>query len=189
MGGAMMAKDFGLKTPLGAPLGRKVPKQKPGRSEQTVATPRDFLDAVEKRFGKMTWDLAATSANAITRNGNYFGPDHCVTGRRDALINDWTKRTGNLWLNPEFGDIAPWVKKCAELDLMGRHSGRLARLFLLVPASVGSNWFHEFVFSRALVLFLSPRLTFVGHTQAYPKDLLLACYGFKPGFEWWRWKP
>ena len=34
------------------------------RSVQDVETPRDLLDAVEARFGKLTADLACTRANA-----------------------------------------------------------------------------------------------------------------------------
>jgi DNA N-6-adenine-methyltransferase (Dam) len=165
--------------------GRSMPKQKPGRSEQTVATPRDFLDAVETRFGKMTWDLAATADNCVIKGGlRRFGPDHPDPMKRDAFTNDWSKLKGNLWCNPPFGDIAPWAKKCRESVV---HSGA-QRIFLLVPASVGSNWFREHVFCWAQVLFLSPRLTFVGHTQAYPKDLMLAIYGPEPAITCWRWK-
>lgn len=167
---------------------RKVPQQKPGRSEQTVATPRNFLDAVEVRFGKLVWDLAATKENGVVRGRSLhrFGPDHIETGKRDALINDWTKLKGNLWLNPPYSDIAPWAKKCVSRS---GEQARAAPIFLLVPASVGSNWFADYVFERALVFFLSPRLVFVGHTQVYPKDLILACYGYKPEFRLWRWRP
>jgi len=173
-----------------APKGKRaMPAQRPRKSEQTVATPRDFLDAVEVRFGKMAWDLAATAENCIIKGWGSegglkrFGPDHHDPKKRDAFANEWTKLKGNLWLNPPFGDIAPWAEKCAGCFSSNR------RIFLLVPASVGSNWFRHFVFNRAMVLFLSPRLTFVGHTQCYPKDLILAIYGHKPGFECWRWKP
>jgi len=44
---------------------RTMPAQRPGRSEQTVCTPREFLDAVEKRFGPIRIDLAATAENKV----------------------------------------------------------------------------------------------------------------------------
>lgn len=34
------------------------------KSEQDVRTPRDFLDAIENRFGKIDFDLAATQIHS-----------------------------------------------------------------------------------------------------------------------------
>ena len=61
-------------------------------------------------------------------------------------------------------------------------------LLLLVPASVGSNWYAENIHGRALVLALSPRVRFVGHSGPFPKDLILAAYGKATGFDCWRWR-
>ena len=151
-----------------------MPVQKPGRSVQEVETPIDFMQAVEKRFGKMDFDLAANPSNAKTFR--YFHEGH------DSLKQDWSKLTGSLWLNPPYGDIEPWAKKCAE------HGNPSRRIFLLTPASIGSNWFQEHIWGHALVLALNPRLTFVGHNQSYPKDLILSCFTGQYGFEPWRWK-
>ena len=63
-----------------------------------------------------------------------------------------------------------------------------ATTFLLVPASVGSNWWMHWVHQRASVRFLNPRVTFIGHAQGYPKDLALCVYDGKFGYECWRWK-
>ena len=58
-----------------------------------------------------------------------------------------------------------------------------------MPASVGSNWFRDHVFQKSLVLFLNNRIKFVGAKDAYPKDCIIAAYGFgAPGFEMWRWQ-
>lgn len=157
---------------------RFMPEQKPGRSVQVVRTPREFLDAVEARFSPLTWDLAADEINHVTPGWHGSGAKW-----GDSLIAPWSEISGLLWLNPPYGNIAPWADKCA---LAASHGARIA---FLVPASVGSNWFAEHVDGKALVLFLRPRLTFVGHTQSYPKDLILALYGEKPGYECWRWKP
>ena len=154
-----------------------------GKSEQDVGTPRVFLDAVEKRFGKIAFDLAAIEKNAVCRG--YYGPDRSVPELRDSLAQEWGEHDGTLWLNPPFSNIAPWAEKCAK-----ECADRQAWTLLLVPASVGSNWFAEHVADRALVLFLTGRITFVGSTQPYPKDLLLACYGFQArGFSTWKWRP
>jgi DNA N-6-adenine-methyltransferase (Dam) len=179
---------------------RVMPAQKPGRSKQDYSTPPAFLDAVRKRFGfkQFDWDLAATKENAVDNLGGsrcYFGPDHRVVGYRDALASDWFRLRGNLWLNPEFADIGPWAAKCnavawyeSEESKRGPGPAGDRVIYFLVPASVGSNWFAEHVDKKALVLFPSPRLSFDGKNP-YPKDVLMACYGLKPGYACWRWKP
>ena len=163
-----------------------MPEQKPGRSVQEVGTPRAFLDAVETRFGELKWDLAADETNHVT-------PDWSGPGSRrqpDSLAGAWwALPAGLLWLNPPYGNIAPWAEKCSGWRFGDYGSSRYQRIAFLVPASVGSNWFADHVDGKALVIFLRPRLTFVGHTQSYPKDLILAIYGEKPGYECWRWKP
>jgi len=162
-------------------VARVMPVQKPGKSVQEVGTPPEFLDAVERRFGEIAWDLAANGENHVV-------PGWCGPGSEyqpDSLLCDWAgHRPGLLWLNPPYGEIGKWAAKCAEQSAAGA-----CRIAFLVPASVGTNWFAAHVDRKALVLFLSPRLTFVGHTQSYPKDLMLAVYGEPPGYECWRWKP
>ena len=148
-----------------------MPKQKPGQSRQDYGTPRRFLDAVERRFGPMAVDLASTPENAKAPSR--------VDG--DSLLANWSLLSGNLWLNPPFADIAPWARKCYEEVTMQ------SEIYLLVPASVGTNWFRDWVFQKAYVMFLSPRLTFEGCSDPYPKDLMLCRYGSNPGFECWRW--
>ena len=155
-----------------------MPEQKPGRSKQDYATPRELIDAVEARFRRLDWDLAASAENR--KAAQFFSV------AQNSLGQDWTKLKGNLWLNPPFADIAPWAAKCEASTGEGRGEGR--RIFLLTPASVGSNWFAEHVFGKACVIALRPRLTFVGATDPYPKDLILSVFGRHPGFELWRWK-
>lgn len=154
------------------------PTQKPHRSEQSVQTPREFLDAVERRFGPIVLDLAADAHNRAA--------EMWFDERLDALSSDqrWTEgEAGVRWLNPPYSDIAPWAEKAAW------QSTTTHPVLMLVPASVGSNWFAEHVHGKAMVLALSPRITFVGHRNAYPKDLILCWFGGFRGFDIWRWKP
>lgn len=158
-----------------------MPVQKPGRSEQIVCTPPEFIEAVTKRFGGIGWDLAALAENSVMRNTNraaYFGPDHANEENRDSLKVSWGS-AALQWLNPPFGNIAPWAEKAASCG---------SRVAMLVPASVGSNWFRDHVHGKAFVLALSPRLKFVGHASSFPKDLMLCIYGLGVhGFDVWRW--
>lgn len=172
------------------PERRRMPAQKPGRSKQDYATPRDFLDAVRAKFGvrAWAWDLAATRDNCVTESANYFGPDQLPSVWRDALVADWAKLKGDLWLNPPYADIAPWAAKCAG-DGAWRIRLKLSstRIFFLVPAAVGSNWWANHVDGKARVVFPRPRLSFDGKAP-YPKDVSLIVYGEKPGYETWRWR-
>jgi site-specific DNA-methyltransferase (adenine-specific) len=151
------------------------PTVKRGRSKQDYGTPPDFIAAVVTRFGGIHLDLAATRENR--KADLFFSPED------DAFDHDWNQITGNLWLNPPFADIKPWAAKCALTY------GRRGFLFLLTPASIGTDWFNLDVKGFAYVLGLSPRLTFEGTTDPYPKDLMLSVYGYGlHGFDTWRWK-
>lgn len=159
-----------------------MPRQKPGRSRQCYVTPDDFIRAVEARFGAIQTDLAATAVN--TKAKNFY------TRRQDSLRQPWPTNK-NAWLNPTYGNIPAWAKKCHETALRLTHSGQI---FLLVPASVCSNWFNEHVWRIAQVNLLSPRLCFLGeHKPPYPKDLMLCVYSrTRPAitdqFCFWQWK-
>lgn len=133
----------------------------------------------------MDFDLAATAENCVTGGVDgysHFGPGSAYN--HDALAADWSELGGNMWLNPPFGNIAPWAKKCAETP---RNEDR--SIFMLVPLTA-ANWACDYVHGRALVLGLNPRVMFTGHRTAFPKDLMLACYSteFISRFEAWRWK-
>ena len=168
-------------------MSSRMPEQKPGRSEQVVVTPWALIDAVERRFGAIVFDLAASKGNARVRAG-----EHCYFGQeQNSLGQHWANLRGNLWLNPPYGKtdeaphgIADWASKCAESAKFGDPR----KIPLLIPAGVGSNWFANHIYKKALVLFLQGRVTFEGHTQCYPKDLMICCYGEKPGIEVWDWR-
>lgn len=155
-----------------------MPAQKPGRSKQDYQTQPELIAAVQERFGKIVCDLAATPHNTQCRS-DYYTPE------ADSLKQPWARDfpTGLLWLNPPFANIDPWAEKCAA-ESLERHG----LIILLVPGSIGSNWFRKHVEGQAVVIGLSPRLTFVGETTPYPKDCALCIYGFGLyGFQTWRW--
>lgn len=159
---------------------RFMPKQKPGRSVQEVETDPELMSAVTKRFGRIVLDLAANEDNK--QADEFYSPE------MNSLKQKWghVKPYGNRWLNPPFGTIAPWARKAAKTRGNLQFSNLL---LLLVPASVGTNWWLDSVHDQALVLFLSPRLQFVGHSQPYIKDCALVVYGETPGYDCWRWRP
>lgn len=172
-----------------------VPLQKPGRSKQDYGTPWPFIRAVEKRFGPLVADLACTRANCKAPSIGY--PDkprgYFFDDGVDSLSQSWSRDfpTGNLWLNPPFANIGIWAKKC-RLEMQERQG----LILMLTPASIGSEWFTDYVLHQADVIGLRPRMTFegtpvnpkTGKTDAYPKDLMLSIFGIdNPGFDTWRW--
>jgi hypothetical protein len=166
------------------------PTQKPGKSRQDYRTPPEFLRAVAREFHVAVWgyDLAATAENRVNLEmasvTYHLGPGSKIA--ENALAVDWSQLPGqdfcDMFLNPPFADIEPWVSKCAR-------TVRRGRIFMLVPAAVGSNWYALHVHARAHVIAISPRLTFQGESAPYPKDIvLLEWSGVKGGFSTWRWK-
>lgn len=148
-----------------------------GGSKQDYATPPDFIAAVEKRWGKIDFDLAASEHNK--KATPYFSKE------QDSLMQIWCSLPGNLWLNPPFDRITPWAEKCAKEVAFG------ATIFFLVPASVGANWFRDFVHRKAMVYFLNGRLHFDPNnpTWGYPKDCMLCVYSLgSHGYDTWTWK-
>lgn len=166
----------------------QMPVQKPGRSKQNYRTPPEFLLAVEKRFGKIAIDLACGYDPDL-------GYSNTVAARffderdGDSLKQDWwveDHETALMWLNPPYADITPWARKCSV------EVNRGCEILFLVPASVGANWFWDYVAPYADVYCLQPRLSFDGK-HPYPKDLILAHYWKRNSSDTyitnWRWKP
>ena len=145
------------------------------KSEQTVTTPQDFFDAVQSRFGTFRVDLAAHIFNAQC---SVF-----LDEAQDSLKQEWYKHKGNLWLNPPFKRIEPWVKKAHLESLLG------AKVFVLVPASLCTKWFKYWVEGKCMVWLLEERLKFEGHETIYPKELMLLQYDRDlRGLGFWSWK-
>lgn len=156
-----------------------MPRQKPGRSVQHYQTPPEFLAAVKHKLDivEFSIDLAADEQNTAA--------DRWYDQEQNALVQPWGGFGGWAWLNPPFGDLAPWVQRAW---VTSREQG--AQVALLVPAGVGSNWWRDWVHQKARVLLLNGRITFVGQPTCYPKDCCLLLYGptiLRGGYEVWTW--
>lgn len=153
------------------------PAQRPGRSRQDWCTPLDFVAAVQRRFGPFVCDLAADADNALA-------PAH-YDAAANALAQPWAEQypTGVLWCNPPYRKIKPWAQKAAS-----ESHRRNGLILMLVPAAVSTEWYARYAAPYAHTIAVRPRLTFVGATAPYPKDLMLLVYqGGLGGFSTWRW--
>lgn len=156
-----------------------------GKGNNNAATPWKFIGAVVEKFGKLKYDLACTRANSKAQFGIYHDEG------LDALTMPWAVMKSDegdgkgwyqplLYLNPPFTNITPWARKCAEEVQLG------ARILLLVPASVGANWFEQWVWPYADVYSVG-RMVFDNCydkegqliTTPYIKDLILCHFDWR----------
>lgn len=153
-----------------------------GQSKQSYGTPPELKEAVEARFGKIIFDLAADGDNTLhdlyfSEEDNAFDYDWHKIG-----IDDGSKDTGWLWLNPTYNNIGEWAEKCADEV----HKG--ARILFHVPASTGAGWYWDHVKPHSHVLHLRQRVTYIGATDAYPKDSIIGVYAWGlTGESPWSW--
>jgi hypothetical protein len=143
------------------------PTIKRGESSGDIWTPWSFIRAVECRFGPIAIDLAASGPQSAKAKA-------FITPEQDSLKVDWHKFPGLGWLNCPYGNIAPWGAKSALEYALGW------RGFLLVPGSIGANWFRDAVWPYADTYSVG-RMVFDNCfdkngklvTTPYPKDLIL----------------
>jgi len=171
-------------------------------TNQIVSTPIELLRAIEGRFGPICFDLAANKennvvrrlyspeANGTTEAGNsmllewegfskyFFGPGSSIG--ENAFLKPWHGLADLAWLNPPFSDIEPWAAACAHAVKIYRQ-----RIALLIPASVCTKYYIDYVDPFAYVLKLSPR-----PFKKEVRDCVLALYepaGYR-GCETWLWR-
>lgn len=157
------------------------PRHNKGRSKQDYATPDDFISAVVKRFGPLAMDLAASPHNAVVE------PYYTLVD--DSLVQPWINpnHSGFNWLNPEWADIRPWVEKAYKETLIEEYE---SKTLVLIPGSIGANWWKHWVHGKCIIHCLNGRLQFKGAPSIYPKDCALLEY--RPGcwcndYRIWTW--
>ena len=151
-------------------------------SSGDIWTPVAFTEAVQDTFCRMlTVDLAASGPQSAKAR-------RWVTPDVDSLAQEWDTwfyeyhagPKSAMWLNPPYSNITPWAKKCANTYIFNEQ----VEIFLLVPASIGANWFWGYVWDYATVYSVGrivfdncfDRKTGKSVTTVYPKDLILAHY-------------
>jgi phage N-6-adenine-methyltransferase len=173
-------------------------------TNQDIGTDPEFFSVANQEFHFVV-DLAATNENKKCQF--FFGKGETDNESKGGSLSlPWRTLHGWLWLNPPFRDITPWAKKCWEESQQG------ARVAMLVPASVDSNWFEDWVWGKAEIRWLQGRMVFeyihqkdggidkktkkprylAGEVNRdiYPKPLMLCVFerGRFPLARPWRWK-
>ncbi len=143
------------------------PRQKV-KQETTYGTPLWLVKAIERDFGlKFVFDLAADEDSCVLRESDSAWDYKYYSFQDNSLVQDWNNLSGDLWLNPPFANIKDWCAKCSTYV-----NGTIC---LLVPASLGSKWFRDYCMGRPVYI-LDSRITFDGHTDPYPKDLMIVLF-------------
>lgn len=153
--------------------------------KQDYGTPPELVQAVERDFGVIIFDLAASKSNCII--------EYHFDSSSNSLIQDWfvahsghTQRYGDsqfLWLNPPFERVRPWMEKCRDEAAKG------ARILSLTKASLDSNWYQDVVAPNAASWILKDRVKFVGCPNVFTQALMLTEWGTgKRGLGFWDWK-
>lgn len=121
----------------------------------------DLISAIEKVFGPLTLDLAATDRDH--KAPRWISPE------QDTFKMNWAEEIGDGlgWLNPppELG-LENWMEKCAEEGKRG------ARFLVIVPAEIDGDWYWDFVAPTALVYVLTPRMSYQGE----PTPLIVSAF-------------
>jgi DNA N-6-adenine-methyltransferase (Dam) len=169
-------------------------------SKQDYQTPKALIEAVKKRFGPITLDLAARGYNKVC--DRYIAPNTAVMDEEEfseqerlidkdafainSLAQDWAKLHkelgGTFWLNCPFNDIPTWSAKCA------LEGSRGTEILLLIPYGTTKAFMLNCV-GKANLYLLEGRLQFI-LGESFPKDCVICHYGPQPdkGLCFWDWK-
>lgn len=110
-------------------------------------TPKFVFNYYNKRFNFHT-DMAASKDNALC--------DHYFSEENSASKAEESDYKGNVWCNPPFSNIHPWVNQCCYMSEVTN------KVFvLLLPSDTSVRWFRE-AFNRCSEChFISGRLAFI----------------------------
>jgi phage N-6-adenine-methyltransferase len=122
-----------------------------GAIRQRWATPRELIEAIERRVGSLYLDVCAESHTA--KAPRWYGPGSTVA--ENGLWAPWER---NAWCNPPYGEIEPWAAQAIE---QARENATL-RVLLLVPPRTDQRWWHYLLNQPELAhcCALRPRVAF-----------------------------
>ncbi len=118
------------------------------------ATPQEFFEKLDWRFGPFTLDPCADESSAKC--------DTFYTEEDDGLAQDWSGHT--VFVNPPYGrGIDKWIEKSYNTA-----RGSSTRVVMLIPARTDTRYWHDYVMKAAEVHFVKGRLKFGDATNSAP---------------------
>ena len=118
------------------------------------ATPQEFFDKLDWRFGPFDLDPCASPNN--TKCANFY------TETEDGLSKSWEGHT--VFVNPPYGrGIDKWIKK-------GYEEARKenTRVTMLIPSRSDTKYWHDYVMKADEVYFVRGRLKFGDSENSAP---------------------
>lgn len=146
---------------------------------QCWETPDELFQKCD-RIWQFDLDVCADEQNHKTHR--YF------TEEVDGLKQNWGEYT--CWCNPPYQDPMPWVMKAGEQRFLQ------ARTVMLLPVDTSTKWFEQVFCSADEIIFLQPRVRFVG-SPGSPRwaNMLCVWHPYTAGLmrtapiiHLWRWK-
>ena len=118
------------------------------------ATPQDFFDKLNWRFGPFDLDPCANAGN--TKCANFF------TEPEDGLSKDWGEFT--CFVNPPYGrGIDKWIQKAYEESRKEN-----TKVVMLIPSRTDTKYWHQYVMRADEVYFIKGRLKFGSGDNSAP---------------------
>tara|TARA_B100000886_G_scaffold175017_1_gene119855 strand:- start:10435 stop:10908 length:474 start_codon:yes stop_codon:yes gene_type:complete len=118
------------------------------------ATPQDFFNKLNWRFGPFTLDPCADSGN--TKCTKYF------TESDNGLSESWEGFTS--FVNPPYGrGIDKWIRKAFEESRKNN-----TKVVMLIPARTDTKYWHQYVMKADEVYFIKGRLKFGDSENSAP---------------------
>ena len=118
------------------------------------ATPQEFFDKLNWRFGPFDLDPCADADNA--KCTKFF------TEADDGLSHSWEGYTS--FINPPYGrGIEKWIKKAYE-----ESRNEDTKVVMLIPARTDTKYWHQYVMKADEVHFVKGRLKFGDSTNSAP---------------------
>lgn len=113
-------------------------------------TPQEFFEELNTEF-HFTLDACANKDNAKCER--YFSEEE------NGLSKSWGGEV--VFCNPPYSNISEWVKKCYYESIK---PGTI--VVLLIPARTDTRYFHDYIYHRSEIRFVSGRLKFSGKGSA-----------------------
>ena len=114
------------------------------------STPQALVDRLAAEEGLAGFDLDVCARPETAKAPKFY------TVEDDGLGQPWY---GNVWLNPPFSNVGPWLRRArAEVD-----AGHARLVVAILPPAVETRWFHRDVLAAgAQVKFLLGRTRWLG---------------------------
>ena len=117
------------------------------------ATPQEFFNKLDWRFGKFTLDPCATNDNHKTKK--YY------TLEDNGLAQDWEGET--VFVNPPYRNLSEWVEKGYRESQKDN-----TKVVMLIPARTDTKYWHNYIMRASEIHFIKGRLKFGDSKNSAP---------------------